>query len=107
MAAGRSNVTRILISIIFIVLGISSVFDAFEALLELDLGGILGSALGVLMFITGLFGLLKTKVKVCRVLGIFICVLSAVSFALALSKGLFNVNTLIQALLAWIYYDCT
>ncbi len=107
MAGGRSNVTRVLISIIFIVLGISSVFDAFEALLELDLGGVLGSALGVLMFVTGLFGLLKTKLKVCRVLGVFICVLSAVIFALGLSKGIFDVNTLIQALLAWIYYDCT
>ncbi|MBR2354218.1 MAG: hypothetical protein IKA76_06950 [Clostridia bacterium] len=107
MAAGRSNVTRILISIIFIVLGVNSVFDAFEALLELDLAGILGSALGVLMFVTGLFGLFRTKVKVCRVLGIFICVLSALNFAMALSNGLFDVSSLVQALLAWIYYDCT
>ncbi len=107
MAKGRSKITRILISIIFIVLGISSVFDAFEALLELNFAGILGSALGVLMFITGIFGLLRTKVKVCRVLGIFICVFSAVVFALSLSHGRIDVNSLIQALLAWIYYDCT
>lgn len=107
MAAGRTNITRVLISIIFIVLGINSVIDAFEALIALDLAGVLASALGVVMFITGIFGLLKTKLKVCRVLGIIICVLSSMIFALGLADGRFDVNVLIQALLAWIYYDCT
>ncbi len=105
--ATKKNVTRVIISIIFIAYGISSVFSAFEALLELDFAGILGCALGLLMFVTGLFGLVKTKIKVCRVLGVIICILSALEFALALVGGAFAVQPLVQALLAWLYFDCT
>ena len=35
--ASKKNVTRVIISIIFIAYGISSVFTAFHALLDLDL----------------------------------------------------------------------
>ena len=48
--AGKKNVTRILISIIFIVYGVNSVFTAFKSLLRLDILGVLGCALGLLMF---------------------------------------------------------
>ncbi|MBE6547100.1 MAG: hypothetical protein E7668_06655 [Ruminococcaceae bacterium] len=105
--AGKKNVTKILVSIIFIAYGISSVFDAFAALLELDLGGVLGCALGLLMFVTGIFGFFKNQITVCRVLGVIICLLSALSFALSLAGGAFAVQALVQALLAWIYFDCT
>ena len=105
--ANKKNVTRIIISIIFIAYGISSVFMAFDALLDLDLVGILSCTLGVLMFVTGIFGLVNAKIKVCRVLGVIICVLSALEFALALLGGAFVVQSLVQALLAWLYFDCT
>ena len=107
MAANKKNITRVLVSIIFVAYGISSVIEAFRALLDLDLLGILGCALGIIMFITGILGLLKTQIKVCRVLGIIICVLSALQFALSLAGGAFAVQMLVQALLAWIYFDCT
>ncbi len=104
--AGSRNVTKYLVSIIFIAYGISSVFDVFEALLTLDLGAVLGCALGVLMFVTGVFGFLKNQITVCRVLGVIICILSVLSFALSLAGGQFAVQMLVQALLAWIYFDC-
>ena len=103
----KKNVTRVIISIIFIAYGISSVFTAFHALLDLDLVGIVGCALGLLMFITGIFGLVKTQIKVCRVLGVIICILSALEFGLSLAGGAFVVQSLVQALLAWLYFDCT
>ena len=105
--ASKRNVTRILISIIFIAYGVSSVIQALHALLELDLGGVLVCALGIIMFITGIFGLFRAQIKICRVLGVIICVLSALEFALALAGGAFLVDSLVQALLAWIYFDCT
>ena len=61
--AGKKNITRTLISVIFIVYGVSSVFDAFEALLDLDLLGVLGCALGLLMFTMGIFGFVRSKDK--------------------------------------------
>lgn len=105
--ASKRNVTRILISIIFIAYGVSSVIQALHALLDLDLGGVLACALGIIMFITGIFGLFRAHIKICRVLGVIICVLSALEFALALAGGAFLVDSLVQALLAWIYFDCT
>ncbi len=105
--AGKKNITRILISVIFIVYGVSSVFDAFSALLKLDLLGVLGCALGLLMFAMGIFGFIKSQITVCRVLGVIVCILSAISFAAALAGGAFDVQSLVTALLAWIYFDCT
>ncbi len=104
--AKKKDVTKIIISIIFIAYGISSAVYAIKALLDLDLVGIVGCALGLLMFITGIFGLFTNKVKVCRVLGVFVCILSVIDFALALAGGAFVVNSLVQALLAWLYFDC-
>ncbi len=105
--ASKKNVTRVIISIIFIAYGISSVFSALDALLDLDFAGILGCALGVLMFVTGILGLIRSQIKVCRVLGVIICILSSLDFALALVGGAFVVQSLVQALLAWLYFDCT
>lgn len=105
--AGKKNITRILISIIFIVYGVSSVFTAFSALLKLDILGVLGCALGLLMFAMGIFGFIKSQLTVCRVLGVIVCILSAINFAAALAGGAFDVQSLVTALLAWIYFDCT
>ncbi len=105
--ASKKNITRVIISIIFIAYGVSSVFTALDALLDLDMAGILSCTLGLLMFVTGLFGIVRTNIKVCRVCGVIICVLSALEFAMALVGGSFVVNSLVQALLAWLYFDCT
>ena len=105
--ASKKNITRILISVIFIVYGISSVFTAFSALLDLDILGVLGCALGLLMFAMGIFGFIRSQITVCRVLGVIVCILSAINFAAALVGGAFDVQSLVTALLAWIYFDCT
>ena len=105
--AGKKNVTRALISIIFIAYGVSSVIAAVAAMVGLDLAMLLGCALGVLMFTTGICGLFGVQIKICRLLGVFVCLLSVVNFALALAGGSFDVQSMVQALLAWIYFDCT
>ena len=104
--AGRKNVTRALISIIFIAYGVSSVVTAIMAMLDFELAVVLGCALGILMFVTGICGLFGVQIKICRILGVLVCVLSVVNFALALVGGSFDVQSMVQALLAWIYFDC-
>lgn len=107
MATSKNKVTRVLISIIFIALSIGTVLEALESLLEFDLAGVVACALAIIMFITGILGLFNSKIKVCRVLGVIICVLSAFNFAMALANGRFDTMSLVEALLAWIYFDCT
>ncbi len=107
MATSKNKVTRVLISIIFIAISVGAVINALQELLALDLAGVLAYALMIVMFITGIFGLFNSKIKVCRILGVIICVLSALNFAMALAGGAFDTMSLVQALLAWIYFDCT
>ena len=105
--ASKRNITRVLVSIIFIAFGVDSVGRAFESLLEFDLVGVLACSVGLLMFVLGVFGILKNKIRVCRVLAVIVCILSAANFAVALAGGAFATQMLVQALLAWIYFDQT
>ena len=78
---------------------------------DLDLGNALAVALasvvGVLMFITGIVGLCKVNITVCRVLAVIVCILSAATFITGLLALNFQTQMLVQALLAWVYFDCT
>lgn len=107
MSKGKAQLTRILISLVFIAFGIDSVIRALELLLDLDIAGILSSATGLLMFTTGIMGIFKVKINVCRVLAIIVCVLSAANFITGLLALSFQTQMLVQALLAWVYFDCT
>lgn len=99
----KNNVIRVVISIIYIALGIGSVFSALSALLALDLIGILTSAVGVIMFLAGLFGLLKVRTAICRTFGIIIFIAAGFTFVWSLIKGNFQIMPLVQALLAWLF----
>ncbi len=106
MAKNKANLTRILISIVFIAYGIDSVIRALESLLDFDIAGILACAVGVLMFITGIMGLFKIKIQACRIMAVIVCVLSAANFITGLLGLSFQTQMLVQALLAWVYFDC-
>lgn len=106
MSKSASSLTRILISIVFISYGIDSVIRALGLLLELDIGGVMSCSLGLLMFILGLCGILKVKAIVRKILAVIVCVLSAANFINALLVPTFATQMLVQALLAWVYFDC-
>ena len=110
MAVTKKKITRILISIIFIVYGIKALIPVVSALSSLQIGAalsiILGSAIAILMLLMGLFGLFGASIKVVRVLAVIVCVLCAAKFVMALAGGSFPVELLVEALLAWIYFDC-
>lgn len=109
----NGKLTKVLISIIFIALGLGSVIDAvmnifdgrFDALLGID------CVLGVLMFILGILGVFGSSLKVCRVIAVIVCLLSITifvitvfTFDLAIILGGIT-TTFAWALLAWIYFD--
>lgn len=113
--AKKGNVTKVLISIIFIAVGLGFVLDAilkianlnFEALFAID------CVLGVLMFVLGVMGVSKASIKACRAVAVIVCVLAIASFVMTVFS--FNISaiagavttTFVWALLAWIYFDVT
>ena len=113
MAGKNGNITRVLISIAFIALGLGFAIDAavniiggnFEAALGLN------SVLGVLMFVLGIMGVSKASPKACKIVAVIVCLLAVASFVLTvftfnLSMILAGVTTtFVWALLAWIYFD--
>lgn len=115
--SGSKNLTRILISIIFLALGTSSVISTFQDLvtsslqdlLTLNLNLSIATVLGVLMFVTGIISFCG-KMVACRVLGVIICILSVVLFVLSLPSCTLSTLQgpalyLTQALLAWLFFD--
>ena len=106
MSKAANTLTRILISLVFIAYGLDSVIRTLELLLAFDIGGILSCAVGVLMFVTGLLGIFKARGIVCKVFAIIICILSAANFINALLVPTFATQMLVQALLAWVFFDC-
>lgn len=104
---GKFDLTQFLISLVFIALGLDSVIFALEALLRLDTAAIVASALGIFMFLVGILGVLRVNIKVCRVFAIIVCVLAGANFVMAALNLNFATISLVEALLAWVYFDIT
>ena len=107
--ASKNNLTRVLISIIFIALGTSSVITAVQGLVTLNLNIGIAAALGILMFVTGIISFCG-KMVACRVLGVIVCLLSVAMFVLSLPSATLGslqgpALYLTQALLAWLFFD--
>lgn len=107
--SSANNLTRVLISIIFIALGTSSVISVLQDLITLNLNIGIAGALGILMFITGILSFCK-KMVACRVLGVIICILSIIMLVLSLPSATLGslqgpALYLTQALLAWLFFD--
>ena len=102
------QLTRILISLVFLVSGSEAVYRVISQFVQsFELSAILAGAAGILMFLTGLFGLMKNKLTVCRILAVIVCILNAASFVTGLLALSFNTSALTTAILAWVYFDCT
>ena len=113
MASKKGSVTRVLISIAFIALGLGFALDAVSNLLEMDFASVfaINSVLGVLMFVLGIMGISKASMKACRVIAVLVCILAIASFVLTVfSLDLKQIlggitTTFVWGLLAWIYFD--
>ena len=102
------RLTRILISLVFLVSGGEAVWRVLSQFVQsLELSAILAGAAAILMFLTGLLGLMKNKITVCRILAVIVCILNAATFITGLLALSFNTSALTTAILAWVYFDCT
>lgn len=104
MKKGTKNILRVIISIIYIIWGIWSPISAFKAIVALDTGAIIAAAVGVLTLLAGIFGLLGIKKNKCRVFGIIIFIGAIVGVVFALPT--ISVNSIINAILAWLFILC-
>jgi hypothetical protein len=107
MAKSKYKQIRTVISLIYILTGVSSVFQAWNSLISLDLLGIFASALGVLMFVAGIFGLFSVKPKTLHWLGVVVMLLSLASLVYSvLVARSFSFNIANQFLLSWLFMLC-
>lgn len=107
MAKSKYKQIRGVISLIYILTGISSVIQAFNALIALDLLGIFASALGVLIFVAGICGFFSIKPAACHTLGWIIMFLSLGSLVYAVVvKHTFDFTIANQFLLSWLFMLC-
>lgn len=104
MKKSTKSILKIVISIIYIIWGIWSPISAFEAVLDLNIPALITAGVGVLMLLAGIFGLIGMKKIKCRVFGIIIFVFSLVGVVTALPA--INVNTLVTAVLSWLFIVC-
>lgn len=104
MKKTTKNVLRIIVSIIYILWGLYSPIQAFEAVLALNVSAMITAGVGILMLLAGIFGLIGMKKIKCRVFGIIIFVFAIVGVISALPT--LNVNPIITALLAWLFIVC-
>ena len=107
MAKSKYKQIRGVISLIYILTGVSSVVQAWNSLLDLDLLGIFASALGVLIFVAGICGFFRVKPRACHTLGCIIMLLSLASlvYAIVMQKT-FDFNIANQFLLSWLFMLC-
>lgn len=109
----NGNVTRVLISIAFIALGLGFALNAVTSLIDGNFEAALGlnSVLGVLMFVLGIMGVSKASPKACKIVAVIVCLLAIASFVLTVFTFDFSAilsgitTTFVWALLAWIYFD--
>lgn len=113
MAGKNGNLTRVLISLAFIALGLGFAINAVFNIIDGDFEAVLGlnSVLGILMFGLGLLGIANKSPKACKILAVVVCLLAIASFVLTVLTFDFNLilsgitTTFVWALLAWIYFD--
>ena len=107
MAKSKYKQIRGVISLIYILTGVSSVVQAWHSLLDLDLLGVFASALGVLIFVAGICGFFSIKPSACHTLGWIIMFLSLASlvYAIVMQKT-FDFNIANQFLLSWLFMLC-
>ena len=106
MKSATRKILKILISIVYIVWGIYSSLSVIKAVFALDIGALISVFVGVLTLLAGIFGLIGIKKMKCRIFGIIIMIFSIVSIVYTLPMGVIPTNSIINAILAWLFISC-
>ena len=110
--APSKSATLVVISIIYILMGIGSVLTSFELILQMFKGSFPGAwtlltvIAGVMMFLAGIFGLFKVQRGARAWMGILIFIVALVGlvFSIVSCSGFERIGTsLMQAAVAWLY----
>ena len=101
MKSTTRGITRVLISLLYIIWGIAAPVSALKALIALNVSGILTAAVGVLMLAAGIFGLLGIKKAKVRLFGVIIFIAAVISVVVSLPA--INLVSIITAVLAWLF----
>lgn len=104
MKKATKKVLKIIISILYILWGIYSPIQAFNAVLALDVGAMISAGVGILMLLAGIFGLIGMKKLKCRIFGIIICVFSIAGVVTALPA--LNWSSIVTAILSLLFIIC-
>ncbi len=99
------KVVHIIISLLYIIWGIGAPLSAIDAVIALNIPAMISAAVGIIMLLAGIFGLVRIKPLKRRLFGIIIFVGAAVSVAFSLKGGVAGIQwqSVIQAVLAWLY----
>ena len=101
MKKTTKGLARVVISIIYIIWGITAPASVLKSLLELDLAGIVTAAVGVLMLLAGIYTLLAIKKAKVRTFGVIIFLAAVASVVLSLPE--INFVSIVTAVLAWLF----
>lgn len=82
------KIAHIIISILYIVWGIGAPLSAWEALKSFDIAALISAAVGIIMLLAGIFGLLRIKPLKRRIFGLVIFAGAVVSLIASLKSGL-------------------
>ena len=96
------TIIHVIISFVFIVWGILSPLTAIDALIFLNISALISAAVGVIMLLAGILGLLRIRPEQRRIFGIIIFVMSIISVVFSLKSGL-AWRPILQAVMAWLY----
>ena len=100
---------HVIISIVYIIWGIGAPLSLIKSLVALDLTSLtslstlMALATGLVMFFAGIFGLFRIKPLTRRVLGVIIFILAAASVITSLVGGTIAWQSILQAVMAWLY----
>lgn len=100
---------HVIISIVYIIWGIGAPLTLIKSLATLNLSSLaslaslVAFATGLVMFFAGIFGLFRIRPMTRRVLGIIIFILAASSVVTSLVGGTIAWQSILQAVMAWLY----
>lgn len=103
------KIIHIIISIVYIIWGIGAPLTLIKSLASLDLssltslGTLVSVATGLVMLLAGIFGLFRIKPMKRRIFGVIIFILAASSVITSLVGGNIAWQSILQAVMAWLY----
>lgn len=101
MKKSNKQLIRVIISILYIVWGVAAPVSMLEAIVALDLTGILSAAVGILMLLSGVFALLGIKKSKCRIFAAIILVLSLLTLFSSITF-----QSIASAVLSVLFFIC-